>query len=280
MKNEAASNKSNIFIYLILVVFAAVSIVFFGWILISSFKTTQELFQNVWSLPEKLQFGNFSRAWTVGHFNTFFINSILVTVVSVGVTIFLSCLASYVLARFSFKGSTFFHMLFVFGLAIPVPLIFIPLYLLLNNMGLTDSLIGLIIVYIALIIPFSVFLLTEYMRVIPKEIEECAILEGSSDFYIFWKIILPLSMPGVITVAILNIFAIWNEFFIALVLVTDVNKATVPLGLAKLQAMQIYGGEWTVLFAGVIISLIPTVILFFFMQSKIVSGLTAGALKE
>lgn len=283
MKNDKKRKKisrGNFFIYLFLFLFTVISFIFFGWMFFSSFRTNQELFKSIWALPTTLNFINYVKAWVVGRFQTLFTNSIIVTTTSVFLAVLVSALASYSFARLDFRTSKFVYILFIAGLAIPVPLVIIPLYLLLHNMGLIDSRIGLILVYIALIIPFSIFLLTEYMKTIPKEIEESALIDGCSEFIIFWKIILPLSMPGVITVFILNFFAIWNEFFLALVLVIDVNKATVPLGLGKLQAMQNYGGDWTTLFAGVLICIIPTVILFIIMQNRIISGLTAGAIKN
>ncbi len=283
MKNDKKRKKigkGNLFIYLFLFLFIIISFIFFGWIFFSSFKTNRELFKSVWALPNIFSLTNYVKAWSIGHFNNLFTNSIIVTAISVFLAVLVSASASYSFSRLEFRTSKFMYILFIAGLAIPVPLIIIPLYILLSNMGIINTRIGLILAYIALIIPFSIFLLTEYMKTIPKEIEESALIDGCSEFIIFWRIILPLSMPGVITVSILNIFSIWNEFFLALVLVTDVKKATVPLGLAKLQAAQNYGGDWTTLFAGVIICIIPTVILFIIMQSRITSGLTAGAVKN
>ncbi len=272
-------DSGHLFIYFFLFLWMGVSLIFFGWIFITSFKTNRELFQYPWSLPQSWNIKNYIRAWTAGHIGEFFINSIYVTTISVFFIVLISALASYALARMRFSANKWIYLLFVAGLAIPFQLVVVPLYLMLNHMRLTDMLNGLAMVYISLSLPFTIFFLTGFMKSIPLELEEAAIIDGCSELGVFWKVTLPLSSPGLITVTILNLFGIWNEFLLALILISKTEKSTIPLGLSKLQAMQTYAADWTTLFAGLVISMIPTLTLFIFMQKKIVSGLTAGALK-
>lgn len=209
----------------------------------------------------------------------FFLNSIIVSSVSVAAIALVAAMATYVLARFRFFSNRAILMAFILGSAIPLQLTTVPLYLMFNNLGLLDSLVGLILVYIAVSLPFSVFVLTGFFKTLPTELEEAAVLDGASEYGTFWKVMLPLASPGLITITIFNFLGIWNEYLLALMLINKTERMTIPLGLYNLKVVQEYAADWTGLFAGFILVLLPTVIVFIILQRRITQGLTVGALK-
>lgn len=250
------------------------------WLIITSLKTNRELFTtSVWSLPAKAMWENYRHAWVASRIGKYFLNSIIVSVVSVGVLAVIGSMAAYILARFTFFGNRAILILFIAGLAIPVQLIIIPLFLLYLRIKLVNTLIGLILVYIAVSLPFTIFMLTGFFRTMPKELEDAAVIDGCSEHGVFWRIALPLASPGLVTVSIFNFLGCWNEYLLALVLVNKENAMTVPLGLYNLKVAQQYGANWGAMMAGVVIVLIPTLIGYAVLQNRIARGLTVGALK-
>ena len=167
----------------------------------------------------------------------------------------------------------------ILGMGIPIPLLYIPLFSLLTNLGLADSLLGLTIVFVATSIPFTVYLLTGFFSGIPSAISDAAIMDGCTSWQLFAKVLLPLSRSGLITAAIFNTIWLWNEYQLTIVLITTQDEKTLPLGLFALQNSTQYSGNWTQLFAGVTIVVIPTLIAFIFLSEKIIAGMTAGAVK-
>jgi N-acetylglucosamine transport system permease protein len=268
-------------VYLLLSLWTAISLFGFIWVVLTSLKTNQEIYsiKTLFGLPAKFQWINYVNAWTRSHMGNFFLNSVIVTVVSVLLIDLLASMASYILGRFKFVGSRPILVGFIAGTAIPVQLILIPLYLMYIDIGLNDTLIGLILVYTAVSLPFSVLVLTGFFRTLPQELEEAAILDGASEFGVFWKVMAPLAMPGIITVSIFNFLDIWNEYMIALILIKTPTKNTVPLGLYNLKWTQEYAADWAGLFAGLVIVMIPTILAFLLLQNRITRGMTVGALK-
>jgi ABC-type glycerol-3-phosphate transport system permease component len=268
-------------VYLLLSSWAAVSIFGFTWVVLTSFKTNQEIYsiKTLFGLPAKFQWINYVNAWTRSHMSNFFLNSVVVTIVSVLLIDLVAAMASYILGRFKFRGGRPILVGFIAGTAIPVQLILIPLYLMYLDIHLNDTLIGLILVYIAVSLPFTVLVLTGFFRSLPQELEEAAILDGASEYGVFWRIMMPLAMPGIITVSIFNFLEIWNEYMIALILIKTPVKNTIPLGLYNLKYTQQYAADWAGLFAGLVIVMIPTVLVFLLLQDRITRGMTVGALK-
>jgi N-acetylglucosamine transport system permease protein len=265
--------------YLILGLWAFFTIFVLGWVLVSSLKSNQEIFSRVFYLPNVWQFNNYVKAWNAAKFALYFKNSLLVTFVSVIGILVVSSPAAYILSRFEFKGRNFLSMGFIAGMGIPVSLVLIPLYVMMNKLGLVNTLTGLAIVYVSLSIPFTVYILTGFFSSLPKELEEAAVIDGCSDFKVFWYIMLPLASPGLITAAIFNGIGLWNEYQLVLVFVGDGAKRTLALGLYSLQSAMQYTGDWVGLFAGVSIVMIPTIVLFVFLSEKMISGITMGANK-
>jgi N-acetylglucosamine transport system permease protein len=230
-------------------------------------------------LPAVPQFINYVHAWTRSHMGQFFLNSIVVSFASVLLIALVASMAAYILGRFKFRGARPILIGFIAGIAIPVQMILVPLYLMFLKLKLGDNLMGLILVYTAISLPFSVFVLTGFFRSLPLELEEAAILDGASEFGVFWRVMAPLAMPGIITVSIFNFLGVWNEYMVALMLIKSPEKMTIPLGLYNLKWTQMYAADWTGLFAGFVIVMIPTILVFVLLQDRITKGMTVGALK-
>ncbi len=250
-----------------------------GWIGIGSLKTNRELFKDVWSLPTELHFENFSKAWSVVRLGDYFLNSVLVVLASVVIILMVSAPASYILSRVKFKGRNLITTIFTAGMGIPFPLLFIPLFVLLANLKLSDSLLGLTIVYVSLSIPFTVYILTGFFGSLPTELEEAAIIDGCTDYQVFFKVMLPLASPGLITASIFNFIGLWNEYQLALIFINTAKNRTLSLGLYSLANAMQYTGDWVGLFAGIVIIMVPTVILYIFLSEKMIAGITMGASK-
>ncbi len=249
------------------------------WIFVTSFKTNRELFASVWSLPTSLQFQNYVKAWSVVKMGDYFLNSVFVVFVSVALILIVSAPISYVLTRIKFTGSEFLSQFFTAGMGIPFPLLFIPLFGMFAALGWADSLFGLIVVYVSLSIPFTVFLLGGFFASLPIELEEAAALDGASPFMCFTTVIIPLASPGILTAAIFNFISLWNEYMLALIFITSDKNRTLSLGLYALQGSMQYTGDWVGLFAGIVIVMIPTALLFIVLSERMISGITLGAVK-
>jgi raffinose/stachyose/melibiose transport system permease protein/N-acetylglucosamine transport system permease protein len=269
----------NAIIYTILGIWILFSIFSFIWIVFTSFKSNQELYAGVWSLPKKLHLENYVKAWNVVNLRRYFLNSVIITFAAIFVLTFLCTPAAYVLSRFKFRGSGFLNNLFIAGMGIPAQLLLIPLYKQILNIHLNNTLVGLCLVYIALSIPFTSFLLSGFLRSLPSELEDSAMVDGCNEFQTFWRIMFPLAQPGIITAGIFNFIFLWNEYMLALVFIMDENKRTISLGLYSIQSAMLFTADWVGLFAAVVIVMLPTVIIYVFLSEKIMTGITLGAVK-
>lgn len=248
-----------------------------GWIILSSLKTNQELFESFWKLPESLQWENFKTAWIQSDLAAYFINSVIVVVVSVVAIVLVSAPASYLLSRYKFFGRDFVTGSFILGIGIPFQAVLIPIYLLLAKIGLINSLPGLIMVYIAIQLPFTIFILTGFFKTLPQSIEESASIDGAPANTIFWKIMLPMARPGLVTVVILNSVTLWNEFLFAKAYMTENVNYTLSVGLYQFYQSMQYNSDWVGLYAGIVIIVIPILVLFMWLSSRIIEGMTAGS---
>lgn len=269
----------NIPLSFILIIYSIIVIFPLVWIFSSSLKSSMEIFANVWALPKGIKWENYVNAWIEASIGKYFINSLFVTATSVFFILLLSAMVAYVLTRFKFLGNSFVFYYFLGGLMIPTFLGIVPLFLLLKDLHLLDNFIGLILVYIAYSLPFSIFILTPFFKSLPRELAEAAIIDGCSDFSVFWRIMLPLAKPGLITVGIFNFLGIWNEYILALVIISSGELRTLPLGIANLYMVQHYQADWGTLFAGLTIVMVPTLIVYIIFSKKLTSGITLGALK-
>ncbi|WP_416147493.1 carbohydrate ABC transporter permease [Salipaludibacillus sp. HK11] len=264
-------------LYLILILFAIVNGYPILWMVMNSFKSSQEFSLNPFGLPMEWVFTNFQEAWVTANIGTFFFNSVFVGLVSVVIAILTGALASFFLARFQFKGKALLYGFLVLGLLIPIHSTLVPMYILMQNIGLLNTYWSLIFPYVAFNLPITIFLLTSFMRSLPSEIEESAIMDGAGVFRIFWSIILPMTKPAIATAVVINFINNWNEFAFALVLISDESMQTLPLGLANFAGA--YTTNYPAQMAGLTTVLIPTIIFYLIMEKQIVDGMTQGAVK-
>jgi N-acetylglucosamine transport system permease protein len=266
--------------YLILGIWCAFSVFLVVWVILASLKTNRELFGQPWSLPAKPAFSNYVKVWISNRFGDYFLNSFLVVSCSVLVLLLVAVPAAYVLSRGKFRGRRTILNFFVFGMGIPIPLLFIPLVVLTTELGIVDSLMGLSVVYISISLPFTIYVLQGFFSSLPSELESAAIIDGCSDWQVFWHVMLPLAAPGAATVAILNFVALWNEYQLSLVLINSPENRTLSLGIYSLiSSMQYSGGNWPGLFAGVTIVMVPTIAIYVFLSERMISGITMGGVK-
>ena len=266
--------------YLVLGLWSFFTLFVILWIIMSSLKSNQELFKDVWSFPTQMHLENYTKALFAVDMVQYFLNSLVVVLTSVLIILALSSPASYILSRKQFRGSNIITMLFIAGIGIPLPLLFIPLFVILTTFAINNTLIGLGALFIALSLPFTVYMLTGFFGSLPVELEEAAIIDGATDFQVFFQVMLPLGLPGLITAAIFNFIGLWNEYQLALVFLNDPNKSTLSLGLYSLSNGMEYTGDWTGLLAGVVIVMVPTIILYIVLSERMISGITMGAVKS
>jgi N-acetylglucosamine transport system permease protein len=264
--------------YVILIAWTAFVFYAVGWIVRASLSTTREIFTNN-LLDSGLHFENYDKALTTHKLGQYFLNSCLYVGVSLLAIVVVAAPASYVLSRFEFPGRRLVHMLFIAGIGVPGMMLMIPLFTSFVRLGLNGTTQGLIIIYVGSSIPFTVFFLTGFFGSLPSELEEAALIDGCTHSGAFWRVMLPLAQPGIITVTIFNFIGLWNDYFWALIFVNTPERRTLQLGLqALVQAMR-YTGDWAGLFASVIIVFLPTFIVYIFLSEKIIAGITAGAVK-
>lgn len=250
------------------------------WSSISSFRSSLEFFTNPFGIPSVWKHQNFVYAWTQGNVGIYFRNSVFITTVCVTIIILLSAMASFALSRLKFRGRIASLFLFISGLFVPAALLLLPLFLMLNDLHILGSYVGLIPVYIAYSFPFTVFVLIPFFNVIPQDLEEAAFLDGASYYQVFWKVMIPLAKPGLIVATIFNIFGIWNEFVLGYVLISKKSLKTLPLGLADILMKQHYTADYGKLFAAIFIALAPVAIIYMIFQRKLTGRLLEGAIKE
>ena len=258
----------------------AVTVIFpMIWMIYSSFKTDQELFFSPWAAPVDLQWDNFARAWTKAHVGDYLLNTLIVVVPALLLTLIISAMAAYVLARFEFVGRRFLFYMFLSGMLFPVFLALVPLFNLVNQLKMLNTFHGLIIVYIAYSLPFTIFFLTGFFKTLSIEIEESAIMDGANPYQVFFKVMLPMASPGLISMGIFNFLGMWNQYVLPLVLISDESKYMLSQGLAFMLFKQFYENDWSALFAALTIIMVPTLIVYITFQKQIQDGITTGALK-
>lgn len=243
----------------------------------NSLRTTQQMASNPLGLPLTPNFASYQKAWITASFETYFVNSIVVTVVSVALSTAVSLLAAYAFARTKSKLFATIEAMFLSGLMLPVYLAILPLFFLLDSLGMISNPVSLILVYAALGIPFSTFVLASFFRQLPIELDEAARLDGAGAFSTFFRVHLPLVRPAIATVVVFRFVPVWNDFFYPLILIRDQDAYTLPVGITRFFGE--YQTDWATLFAGLTLATIPLVALFLVATKQIVSGLTAGMSK-
>lgn len=269
----------NVFSHGILVVWGLLVTLPLLWAVMSSLKTDKQIFTSPWGLPSALHFDNWTRAWNKSNIGDFFLNTILVVGCSLIGTMLLGSMAAYILARFEFPGKRFIYFMFVGGMSFPIILALVPLFFVMKNMSLLNTFHGLILVYIAYSLPFTVFFLTSFFKTLPSSVAEAALIDGASHTRTFFQVMLPMAKPGLISVGIFNFLGQWNQYMLPTVLNTDEDKRVLTQGLVQLAASQQYKGDWSALFAGLVLAMLPVLGVYILFQRQVQAGLTAGALK-
>ncbi len=247
------------------------------WLLVTSLKSQADLSQNIWGLPREFLWKNYVVAWVGGKIGLYFFNSVIATASSIFFSVVASVTIAYAVSRFQFKLKRFFYYLIIAGMMIPIHAAVIPLYITAMKLNMMNNLVYLGVIYAAFRIPVSVFILESFMVTIPKELEECAIIDGATYYTVFSRIILPLSADGIVTVTILSALAAWNELLIAMLMLSRPLVKTLPIGLMGF--ITEWTTEYTILCAGLLIACIPNVLFYAIMKEKIVRGMTVGAIK-
>ena len=250
-----------------------------AWVVYTSLKSNAEFFASTWALPTEWKWSNYRYAWANAEIGDYLFNTAYISVVSTAATVLLAAMAAYVLARVVFPGRQFLFYLFLAGMMVPAMLYLFPLFVQMRQMRLTNSHAGLILIYVATGLPFSVFVLTAFFRTLPTQLEEAALIDGASPWRTFWTIMLPLAKPGLITVSIFSFINTWNEFFWSLILLRSGKLYTLARGLQTLFFNMSTESRWTELFAGLVIVMLPLIVVFILLQDRITEGLTVGAIK-
>ena len=271
-------SKANSFlIYLVLGVWCLIVLFPLYTMVANSLKRQRDIFRNPFVPPWPLEFDGYLTAWSDGRFDLYFRNSVLVTVVSLFLIVFLGSLAAYALANWRGRWSTFLYILFIAGLMIPIRIGTINLFQIVQALGLTDSILSLIPVYTAMGLPIAVFVLTAFIRSIPHELMDAAYVDGASEWRIYASIILPLVRPALATVIIFNLIPVWNDLWFPLIFIRAEEQRTVILGVSLLFGQ--YQTNWTRILAALALSALPILILYLLMSKQFIKGLTAGAVK-
>lgn len=279
------------FIYVCLGLLAIVIIIPVAWVFMASVKQNSEFMGNPWALPKGFYWQNFTDAWVKARMGEYFFNSIAVTVLALVILLVVALPAAYVLARYRFKGSKFWNIMFMGGLFINVNYIVVPIFLMFvegdkiarNMFGQTIFLNNIFIValvYAATALPFTIYLLSGYFATLPMAYEKAAYVDGAGYFTTMIKIIMPMAKPSIITVILFNFLSFWNEYIIAMTLLTDPNGGkTLPVGLMNLMKAQNAAAQYGQLYAGLVMVMLPTLILYICVQKKLTQGMTLGGLK-
>jgi raffinose/stachyose/melibiose transport system permease protein len=243
----------------------------------SGFKSTGEIFSTPFALPDFGNLANYARILGETSFVTYLGNSIVVTGLSLLAILTLGIMAAYAIARYEFPGAMFVFLFFLSGLMMPLKLAIIPLFIQMRDFNLLDSRLSLIAVYTAMGLPSTVFILTGFIRSLPRELEDAARMDGASEARILWSVMLPLIRPAMVIAAIHNAVPIWNDFFFPLVFIQSDSAKTLPQGLTAF--MGEYTTDWGVLFAGLTLSALPISLLYIALSKQFISGMTSGAVK-
>lgn len=247
------------------------------WLIYSSFKTQAEFDANSIALPKSPTFDNIIHVFTISKMPRYMLNSLIISVLSVGITLLLSFVIGYFLSRFEFKGRTFLYAFFLIGMLIPIHSLMVPMYVLFTKLNLTDHWFTLIIPYVAFQMPIAIYLSESYIRSIPKEMEAAAAIDGSSFTRTLFTIILPMAKPILTTAGIITFFYCWNEFSFALILTSKEYLRTVPLGLTLFKGS--YMTNYPVMMASMVVAILPSLIVYGLFSKNIIKSMVAGAVK-
>ncbi len=270
--------------YIPIVIWIIFTFVLIGWIVAASLSTTRDIFMGkAFDFSNGLHFENYSKAWYSQNVSVFFKNSLVYSIISVTLLIIVCAPASYALSRFRFACNKLIQNGFVAAMGVPVVMIILPLFSSVSRMNLMNSdtsiRILMIFLYVGINVPYTTIFLLTFFSNLSKSYEEAASIDGSGPIRTFWKIMLPLAQPGIVTVSIFNFINIWNEYFVSLIFANSNSTRPVAVGLYSMINSMKYTGDWAGMFASVIIVFLPTFILYLFLSEKIIAGVTGGGIK-
>lgn len=244
---------------------------------LSSFRTTREILQKPFALPSRLDFSNYAVVWVDKGFGRYFLNSLWITAASMAFVLLFGSMAAYGVSRYKYRLSTLVYMLFLSGIMLPLKAAIIPLFILMKNLRLIDKPLSVILVFIAMGLPSTVFILSGFMKAVPVDLEYAARIDGCSDWGIYRRIVMPVVAPAISLVTIYNAVPIWNDFFFPLVFLQSDKWKTLPVGLTSFFGQ--HSTNWSLLFTGLSIAVLPILFLYLFMAKYFIRGMTSGAVK-
>jgi N-acetylglucosamine transport system permease protein len=265
--------------HVLLSIGSIIVIVPFLWVVLSSFKTTKEILASPFSLPAHWSFGNYVHAWTDAGIRQFFLNTVIVVGAALVLVMLLGAMCAYVLARFTFPGSRFIYYLMLAGLTFPIFLAIVPLFFVLKNLELINTLPGLIMVYVAFALPFTVFFLYAFFKTLPDDVYEAALIDGAGEWRTFFRVMLPMARPGMAAVAIFNFLGLWNQFLLPVALNTDQSRYVLTQGMASFASQAGYAVDFGALFAAVVITVVPVLIVYVIFQRRLEGSVSRGTFR-
>ncbi|MCZ2401675.1 carbohydrate ABC transporter permease [Paenarthrobacter sp. Z7-10] len=248
------------------------------WTFMSSFKSSEEIFSSPFALPKVWHFDNYIRAWTSAGIGSYFLNSVIVVGFALLIVMTLGAMCAYVLARYTFPGSKAIYYLLLAGLTFPIFLAMVPLFFILRNIGLLNTLPGLIVTYVGFALPFTVFFLFSFFKTLPHEITEAASIDGAGEWRTFFQVMLPMAKPGLASVAIFNFLGLWNQFLIP-VSINAAGPRVLSQGLAAFAGQMGYAVDFGALFAAVTVTVVPVLIVYVIFQRQLQGSVSAGTMK-
>ena len=290
-KGNSADTLYKVFIYVVLITLAVVIIVPVAWVFLASIKQNSEFYGNPWALPAAFYWQNFVDAWNAASMGSYMLNSAIVTALALGILLVVALPAAYCLSRFRFRGSKLLNTAFMAGLFINVNYIVVPIFLMLRDwdswinyfFGKTvflNNLFMLAIVYAATALPFTIYLLSGYFATLPHDFEEAAYIDGAGYGQAMIRVIFPMAQPSIITIILFNFLSFWNEYIISMTLMSSsTGQKTLPVGLLNLMQGQQSKAEFGIMYAGLVLVMLPTLILYMCVQKKLTQGMTVGGLK-
>lgn len=274
-----ADRMFNLFAHVVLIIWVLIVIIPMLWALLSSFKTSSEIFASPFSLPETMQWDNYVRAWTDSGIGRSFVNTLIVVFSALFLVMLLGSMCAYILARFKFRGSRLIYWALLAGLTFPLFLAMVPLNSILKNMELLSTKPGLIITYVAFALPFTVFFLYAFFRTLPLEIQEAAYVDGAGEWTTFFRIMLPMAGPGMASVAIFNFLGLWNQYLIPISINTKEENYVLSQALGHYLSLTTYEVDYGGLFAAVIITIVPVLITYIVFQRQLQGSVSKSTIK-
>ncbi len=263
----------------VLIFWSVIIIVPLLWTVMTSFKSTSEIFASPFTLPTHWNFDNYVNAWTTAGIGAFFVNTVIVVGFALVIVMILGAMCAYVLARYDFFGARAIYYTMLAGLTFPVFLAIVPLFFVLKGVGLLNTLPGLILTYVAFALPFTVFFLYPFFKDLPDEIAEAAEVDGAGEWRTFFQVMLPMARPGMASVAIFNFLGLWNQFLLPVALNTNRDNYVLSQGMASFASQANYAVDFGALFAAVVITVVPVFVVYLIFQRQLQGSVSAGTMK-